>query len=57
MVMAVKEEVRNQNIAVIPVGKLGKPEEIAALVAFIASDDASFMTGANIAMNGGQHMC
>jgi acetoacetyl-CoA reductase len=57
MVMAVKEEVRNQIIAGIPVGRLGKPEEIAALVAFIASDDASFMTGANIAMNGGQHMC
>lgn len=57
MVMAVKEEVRNQIIAGIPVGRLGKPEEIAALVAFIASDDAGFMTGANIAMNGGQHMC
>lgn len=57
MVMAVKEEVRNQIIAGIPVGRLGKPDEIAALVAFIASDDAGFMTGANIAMNGGQHMC
>lgn len=57
MVMAVKEEVRNQIIAGIPVGRLGKPEEIAALVNFIASDDASFMTGANVAMNGGQHMC
>jgi acetoacetyl-CoA reductase len=57
MVMAVKEEVRNQIVAGIPVGRLGKPEEIAALVSFIASDDAAFMTGANIAMNGGQHMC
>lgn len=57
MVMAVKEDVRNQIIAGIPVGRLGKPEEIAALVNFIASDDAAFMTGANLAMNGGQHMC
>ncbi|MEW9897774.1 acetoacetyl-CoA reductase [Chitinivorax sp. PXF-14] len=57
MVMAVKEEVRNQIIAGIPVGRLGHPEEIAALVAFIASDAAGFMTGANVAMNGGQHTC
>ena len=56
MVMAVPEDVRNQIIAQIPVGRLGKPEEIAALVAFIASDDAAFITGANIAANGGQHM-
>ncbi|WP_137939057.1 acetoacetyl-CoA reductase [Chitinivorax sp. B] len=57
MVMAVKEEIRNQIIAGIPVGRLGKPEEVAALINFLASDDAAFLTGANIAMNGGQHMC
>ncbi|MFZ5483807.1 MAG: acetoacetyl-CoA reductase [Pseudomonadota bacterium] len=57
MVMAVPEDVRNQIIAQIPVGRLGKPEEIAALVTFLASDDAAFITGANIAANGGQHMC
>jgi acetoacetyl-CoA reductase len=57
MVMAIPEDVRNQIIAQIPVGRLGKPEEIAALVAFLASDDAGFITGANIAANGGQHMC
>ena len=43
-------------IAGIPVGRLGKPEEIAALVTFIASEAAGFMTGSNVAMNGGQHM-
>ncbi len=57
MVMAIPEDVRNQIIAQIPVGRLGKPEEIAALVAFLASEDAAFITGANIAANGGQHMC
>ena len=57
MVMAVPEDVRNQIIAQIPVGRLGKPEEIAALVTFLASEDAAFITGANIAANGGQHMC
>jgi acetoacetyl-CoA reductase len=39
------------------VGRLGKPEEIAALVTFLASEDGAFITGANIAANGGQHMC
>jgi len=57
MVMAIKEEIRNQIIAGIPVGRLGKPEEIAKLVTYLASDDAGFITGANIAINGGQHMC
>ncbi len=57
MVMAVQEEIRNQIIAGIPVGRLGKPEEIAKLVSYLASEDAAFITGANIAINGGQHMC
>ncbi|MCB1790123.1 MAG: acetoacetyl-CoA reductase [Gammaproteobacteria bacterium] len=56
MVMAVREEVREQIVAQIPVGRLGRPEEIAGLVAFLASDDAGFITGANLAANGGQHM-
>lgn len=56
MVMAIKEEVRNQIVSGIPVGRLGKPEEIAKLVSYLASDDAAFITGANIAINGGQHM-
>ncbi|MFL6673010.1 MAG: acetoacetyl-CoA reductase [Massilia sp.] len=41
----------------IPLGRLGEPEEVAALVAYLASDEAAFVTGANIAINGGQHMC
>ncbi|MBS0467050.1 MAG: acetoacetyl-CoA reductase [Proteobacteria bacterium] len=56
MVAAMREDVLNQIVAGIPVGRLGDPTEIAALVAFIASDSAAFMTGSNIAMNGGQHM-
>ena len=56
MVMAVPEDVRNQIVAGIPVGRLGRPEEIAALVGFIASEPAGFLTGSNLSMNGGQHM-
>ena len=41
----------------IPLGRLGEPAEVAALVAYLASDVAAFVTGANIAINGGQHMC
>jgi len=40
----------------IPVGRLGEPDEIAALIAFLVSKEAGFMTGSNIAINGGQHM-
>lgn len=56
MVMAVPEEIRNNIIAQIPVGRLGTVEEVAAMVAFLTSDAAAFTTGANFAMNGGQHM-
>jgi acetoacetyl-CoA reductase len=57
MVMAVPGEVREKIIAQIPVGRLGQPEEIAALVAFLASPAAGYITGANFAANGGQYMC
>ncbi len=40
----------------IPVGRLGEPSEVAALIAYLASDEAGFVTGANLAINGGQHM-
>ena len=56
MVTSMSEEVVKQVIAGIPVGRLGRPEEIAALVAFIVSESAGFMTGSNVSMNGGQHM-
>ncbi len=57
MVMSVPQEVLDTKILPqIPVGRLGKPEEIAELVAYLVSDGAAFMTGANIAINGGQHM-
>lgn len=57
MVMAIKEEVREQIIATIPVGRLGRPEEIGDLCAYLASDKAGFITGATININGGLHMC
>ena len=56
MVQAVPAEILDGIVAQIPVGRLGKTDEIAATVAFLASDDASFVTGANIDVNGGQHM-
>ncbi len=56
MVMAIPEAVRNKIVAQIPVGRMGTPEEVGAVVAFLAGDDAGYITGANIAMNGGQHM-
>ena len=57
MVQAIAPEVlESQILPQIPVGRLGRPAEIAALVAFICSDEAGFMTGSNVAMNGGQHM-
>jgi len=57
MVRVVPEAVLKEKILPqIPVGRLGQPEEVAALVAFICSDAAGFMTGSNVAMNGGQHM-
>jgi acetoacetyl-CoA reductase len=56
MVMAVAEEIRNKIVAEIPVGRLGGTEEIAHLVSFLASKQASFITGANYAINGGQHV-
>lgn len=56
MVMAVPEDVRNNIIAQIPVGRLGKPEEIAHIIEFLVSDASAFITGSNISANGGQHM-
>jgi acetoacetyl-CoA reductase len=57
MVTAIPKEVLDSKIIPqIPIGRLGKPEEVAGLVAYLASEEAAFVTGANIAINGGQHM-
>lgn len=57
MVTAIPQEILDSKIIPqIPVSRLGKPEEIAGLVAYLASDEAAFVTGANISINGGQHM-
>lgn len=57
MVTAIPQEILESKILPqIPVSRLGKPEEIAGLVAYLASDEAAFLTGANISINGGQHM-
>jgi acetoacetyl-CoA reductase len=57
MVTAIPQDILDSKILPqIPVSRLGKPEEIAGLVAYLASDEAAFVTGANIAINGGQHM-
>lgn len=56
MVKAVPQDVLEKNILPqIPVGRLGEPEEIARCVAFLASDDAGFITGATLTANGGQY--
>ena len=56
MVRAVPEAVLEKIIARIPVGRLGKAEEIARGVLFLASEDAGFVTGSTLSINGGQHM-
>jgi|SRR5690242_1843121 len=57
MVLAIPKDVLDSKIVPqIPLGRLGKPEEVAGLCAYLASDEAAFVTGANIAINGGQHM-
>ena len=57
MVEAVPDDVmQNKILPQIPMGRLGEPDEVAGLVAYLVSEDAGFMTGANLAINGGQHM-
>jgi acetoacetyl-CoA reductase len=56
MVSAVPQNVLDRIIGAIPVGRLGTAEEIAACVAFLAREDASFITGASLTVNGGQYM-
>ena len=57
MVMAIPKDVLEAKILPqIPLSRLGKPEEIAGLIIYLCSDEAVFVTGANIAVNVGQHM-
>jgi acetoacetyl-CoA reductase len=56
MVMAVPEKVLSQIIAQVPMGRLGGTHEVACLVSFLASEETSFITGANYSINGGQHV-
>ena len=53
MVMAIPDDIRAGIVDQVPVGRLGKPAEIGRAVAFLAADDAGFITGANIPVNGG----
>ena len=55
MVMAIKQEVRDSIVSTIPMGRLGKPEEIGGLCSYLASDLAGYMTGATLNINGGLH--
>lgn len=56
MVRAIRPDVLEKIVATIPVKRLGRPEEIASIVAWIASEDAGFATGADFSLNGGLHM-
>jgi acetoacetyl-CoA reductase len=56
MVMSVADEIREKIIAQIPVGRLGKPDEVAMAVGFLASEHSGFITGSNLTINGGQYL-
>lgn len=56
MVMAVPQKVLDQIVAQVPMGRLGGTHEVAHLVSFLASEETSFITGANYSINGGQHV-
>lgn len=56
MLATMKKEVIGKITKSIPVGRLGKPEEIANAVSFLVSEEAGFITGSNLDINGGQYM-
>lgn len=56
MVRAVPEKVLESIISTIPVGRLGKAEEIASMCSYLSSDEAGFITGATMTVNGAQYI-
>ena len=57
MVTAIPKDILDSKILPqIPLGRLGKPDEVAGLIIYLCSEEAAFVTGANISINGGQHM-
>ncbi len=56
MVMSIREEIREKIVSQIPMGRFGEPEEIAKMISYLVSDSASYITGSNLAINGGLYM-
>ena len=56
VVTAIREDVREKIIATVPVKRLGLPSEIASMIAWLASDEGGYSTGADFSVNGGLHM-
>jgi acetoacetyl-CoA reductase len=56
LIMAVPEDVRGRILEQIPVGRFGEPAEIARVVAFLVAEEAAYITGADLSVNGGYHM-
>jgi acetoacetyl-CoA reductase len=56
MVKAIRPEVLEKIVATVPLKRLGEPREIASIVAWLASEDGSYSTGADFSVNGGLHM-
>ena len=56
MVRAIRQDVLDKIVATIPVKRLGTPEEIASMCAWVASEESGFATGADFSVNGGLHM-
>ena len=57
MVMAIRDDIRQGIIDSVPMKRLGRPDEIGDLCAYLSSDKAGYITGATININGGLHMC
>lgn len=57
MILAIPHDIQDKILAEIPLGRFAEPEEVAYVVAFLAMEKMSYITGANIAINGGHYMC